>query len=137
MDGARAAVIVQANLSNRYSTEWHFPNDANHAALCYGIPTLDPDDIEDLVQREISHMAEIAQLEPNDTVDSIVFKLKSTSCIQEYDKAYSDVQTRIDKVQLPHGSSNSNHCNYHSYNKIQSRMMEIYESIYFIEEQES
>ena len=102
-DRARAAVIVQANLSTRYSTEWHFPNDANHAALCNAIPTLDPDDIEELIYQEIKFMDEIAQLEPLDTVESIVLKLKSTSCIQEYDKAYSDVQTRIDKVLTKQG----------------------------------
>ena len=103
VDRARAAAIIQANLSNRYSTEWHFPNDADHAALCNDILSLDPDDIEDLVQREISHMAEIARLVPNDSVDSIIVKLKSTSCIQSYDKAYSDVQTRIDKVLIKQG----------------------------------
>ena len=102
-DRARAAIIVQANLSTRYSTEWHLPNDANHAALCNAIPNLDPDYIEDLIQQEIKFMAEIAQLEPNDTVESIVLKLKSTSCIQAYDKAYSDVQTRIDKVLIKQG----------------------------------
>ena len=102
-DRVRASVIVLANLSIRYSTEWHLPNDANHAALCNAISVLDPDDIEDGVQQEIKFMDEIAQLEPHDTIETIIAKLKSTACIQDYDKANSDVQTRIDKVLIKQG----------------------------------
>jgi hypothetical protein len=100
---AQASVIINANLSTRYSTEWSFHNDADYAVLCNAIPNLDPDDIEDLVQQEIKFMAEIARLEPDDTVESIVLKLRSTSCVQEFDKAHSDVQTRIDKVLIKQG----------------------------------
>ena len=89
---------AMAAIPARYISEFHRPNDNHVVQACRSVQLLDMDDVEELIDIEIANLTDIARVNPQDTEEQLLTKLRSTDVITQFDTAQSRYNQRLDNI---------------------------------------